>query len=396
MRLLVLIAIVALAPSGVVAAPLRLPSMVRVDVLSLLSPRRVELTSTASMRISSGASLPAGARLTIEVEGRVLRARLNGRLVWQGTSLTVGSRGDVASVDVTGRNRRVRQLPAPVELSVHQNRIAIRADFPLEDLVASAVVAEMQGAREPAAFAAAAIAIRSYVGASLGRHSREGFDVCDSTHCVHSIGQVSRTQPGASEAIDAVNATSGKALFRDGHIVAGFINACCGGHTATPTDLWASVESGDYTSVECAWCRSSRYFSWTRVLTASSVAGALSDALDEPVRADFSLRAERIATGWVRTVQITGGARDRRVEGDAFRMAIGRRLGWDSLPSPNFNVARERGSFVFRGAGFGHGIGLCLAGAIELSRRSKSADEILKFYFPSVSVVSLPQASGDV
>jgi SpoIID/LytB domain protein len=132
------------------------------------------------------------------------------------------------------------------------------------------------------------------------------------------------------------------------------------------------------------------------VLTASSVAGALSDALDEPVRADFSLRTERIASGWVRSVQITGGIRDRRVDGDAFRMAIGRRLGWDSLPSPNFNVARERGSFVFRGAGFGHGIGLCLAGANELARRSKSAAEILEIYFPGVSVVSLPQVSGDV
>jgi stage II sporulation protein D len=396
LRLFVLTAIVALVPSGVVAAPVRLPSTVRVDVLSLLSPRRVELTSTASMRISTGATLPAGARLTIDIERRVLRARLKGRLVWQGPSLTVGSQGDVASVDVTGRNRRIRQLPAPVELSVHENRIAIRVEFPLEELVASAVFAEMQGAREPAALAAAAIAIRSYLGASRGRHAREGFDVCDSTHCVHSIGRVSRDQPGASEAIDAVNATTGKALIRDGHIVSGFINACCGGRTATPTELWASEDTGDYTSVECAWCRSSRYFSWTRVLTASSVAGALSDALDEPVRADFSLRTERIASGWVRSVQITGGIRDRRVDGDAFRMAIGRRLGWDSLPSPNFNVARERGSFVFRGAGFGHGIGLCLAGANELARRSKSAAEILEIYFPGVSVVSLPQVSGDV
>lgn len=388
MRLLALIAIVALTPSGAEAAPARLPTTLRVDVLSLLSPRRVDVTSTTSLRISSGATLPAGARLTIEIERRVLRVRLNGRLVWRGTSLNVGSHGDIASIDVTGRNRRVRQLPAPVELSVHENRIAIRADFALEDLVSSAVVAEMQGAREPAALGAAAIAIRSYLGASRGRHSREGFDVCDSTHCVHSIGRVVRDQPGASEALDAVNGTSGKVLVRDGRIVAGFISACCGGRTTTPTELWASVDTGDYTSVECAWCRSSRYFSWTRVLTASSVAGALSDALDQPVRADFSLHAERTASGWVRSVQITGGVRDRRVEGDTFRMAIGRRLGWDSLPSPNFNVGRERGSFVFKGAGFGHGIGLCLAGAIELARRGKSADEILEIYFPRATIRS--------
>ena len=392
MRLLALIAIVALAPSGVVAAPVGLPSTVRVDVLSLLSPRRVDVTSTVSLRTSTGATIPAGARLTIEIEQRVLRARLNGRLVWRGTSLTVGSHGDVATVEVTGRNRRVRQLPAPVELSVHENRIAIRADFALEDLVASAVVAEMQGTLEPAALAAAAIAIRSYLGASRGRHAREGFDVCDSTHCVHSIGRVARDRPGASEAIDAVNGTTGKVLLRDGHIVAGFISACCGGRTVTPTELWASEETGDYTSVECAWCRSSRYFSWTRVLTASSVAGALSDALDQPIRADFSLQAERNASGWVRSIRITGGVPDRRLAGDDFRMTIGRRLGWDSLPSPNFSVARERGTFVFRGAGFGHGIGLCLAGAIELARRGNSGEAILRIYFPRASVESLPQA----
>lgn len=388
MRVLVLMIIATLVLPVVESTSTPLPATVRVDVLSLLSPRRVDVTSTVPVRVSTGATLPAGSRLTLTIDRREIRASQNGRPSWRGPSLSVGSPGDVVSIEVTGRNRRIRRLPAPVELSVRENRIAIRADFALEDLVASAVLAEMQGAREPAALQAAAIAIRSYIGASRARHSRDGFDFCDSTHCVHSTGLPGRDEAGVPEVVDAVRVTAGKVLVRDGHVVSGFISACCGGRTTTPADLWSSVDSGDYVPVECTSCRSSRYFTWTRVVSASSVAGALSDALDHPMHADFSLRAERDASGWVRTVRIAGGVRDLRLGGDDFRMTIGRRLGWDSLPSPNFTVARERGSFVFRGAGYGHGIGLCLAGAIERARKGDSADEILKTYFPRATILS--------
>jgi SpoIID/LytB domain protein len=77
------------------------------------------------------------------------------------------------------------------------------------------------------------------------------------------------------------------------------------------------------------------------------------------------------------------------VAGDAFRMAVGRALGWDTLPSPRFVVERDRGRFRFEGGGFGHGIGLCVAGTVERARRGAARDQILATYFPRARVVLL-------
>lgn len=376
-----------------------LPGRVRVDVLSLLSPRRVIATSASSIPLSIGKSLPAGARLVVSIERRQLAARLNGREVWRGDSFTIGAPGvaggSTLTLEVTGRNSRLRRLPAPVSLSVRNGRIAIVADFALEELVASSVAAEMHGAAEPAALEAAAVAIRSYLAASAGRHSRDAADVCDSTHCLHSVGLIGSDQSNAA-AVEAARRTSGRVLVRDGRIVAGYISACCGGRTTTPAALWGGADNGDYVEVTCNSCRASPYFAWTRRLRATSVAGALTDALGKGFRDDISLGAERGSAGWVKSIRITAGGQDIRVDGDEFRLTIGRRLGWDSLPSPNFSVSRERGVFIFRGAGFGHGLGLCLAGAVERARLGDSADAILRTYFPRATVESLPRTASGV
>jgi stage II sporulation protein D len=70
-------------------------------------------------------------------------------------------------------------------------------------------------------------------------------------------------------------------------------------------------------------------------------------------------------------------------------MAVERRLGWNSLPSPRFTIERVRERFRFSGGGFGHGIGLCVAGAVERAQLGASRDEILGAYFPKVRLVLL-------
>jgi SpoIID/LytB domain protein len=42
--------------------------------------------------------------------------------------------------------------------------------------------------------------------------------------------------------------------------------------------------------------------------------------------------------------------------------------------------------FVFRGAGWGHGVGLCQIGAAVMASRGFSAEEILSHYFTGVEI----------
>jgi stage II sporulation protein D len=51
-------------------------------------------------------------------------------------------------------------------------------------------------------------------------------------------------------------------------------------------------------------------------------------------------------------------------------------------PYPNGEVER----FIFKGAGWGHGVGLCQIGAAVMATKGFSADEILKHYFSGVEI----------
>jgi SpoIID/LytB domain protein len=51
-------------------------------------------------------------------------------------------------------------------------------------------------------------------------------------------------------------------------------------------------------------------------------------------------------------------------------------------PYPNGEVER----FIFKGAGWGHGVGLCQIGAAVMATRGFSAEKILKHYFRGVKI----------
>lgn len=56
------------------------------------------------------------------------------------------------------------------------------------------------------------------------------------------------------------------------------------------------------------------------------------------------------------------------------------------LYSSAFVVTHEAGRFIFRGAGWGHGVGLCQIGAGVMASRGFPAEDILKHYFHGIEI----------
>src|SRR5262249_53354637 len=82
------------------------------------------------------------------------------------------------------------------------------------------------------------------------------------------------------------------------------------------------------------------------------------------------------------------GTRRVVVRGWDFKMIVGRVLGWNMIKSSRFEVTRDGADFVFRGSGFGHGLGLCQEGAHEMARLGFSYSQIMSHYFPGTSVAT--------
>ena len=90
-------------------------------------------------------------------------------------------------------------------------------------------------------------------------------------------------------------------------------------------------------------------------------------------------------TGRAEMVTLVGDRR-RTISGWEFKLIVGRALGWQFIKSSRFTVSRSGSEFVFRGGGFGHGLGLCQEGSHVMAQRGQSFQQILAHYFPGARV----------
>jgi stage II sporulation protein D len=130
---------------------------------------------------------------------------------------------------------------------------------------------------------------------------------------------------------------------------------------------------------------------WTDEIPSEQLLKALkSDPRTDPGRMiNEIIITQRDATGRAEAILIEGERR-RPVSGWEFKMIVGRALGWNLLKSSRFSVSRNGSSFIFRGSGFGHGLGLCQNGAHVMARRGATCENILGHYFPGTSISGEP------
>jgi stage II sporulation protein D len=57
------------------------------------------------------------------------------------------------------------------------------------------------------------------------------------------------------------------------------------------------------------------------------------------------------------------------------------------LPSAMFSVYPSVDSVILRGNGFGHGVGLCQEGAMQMSEKGYSYEQILKHYYNDIQII---------
>ena len=87
-------------------------------------------------------------------------------------------------------------------------------------------------------------------------------------------------------------------------------------------------------------------------------------------------------TGRVKEISLLTSKGTRVIPSNDFRRA----LGWKSLPSTWFTLAREDNTFIFDGRGYGHGVGLCQWCAQQMAKDGRSYREILSFYYPGTII----------
>lgn len=257
----------------------------------------------------------------------------------------------------------------------------------LEDYVRAAILSEVVPGRDdgPVAervYELQAVVARTFAVSQLGRHRREGFDLCSTTHCQLYEPERLRTSSWARTATAAAARTAGTVLWFESRTASALFHADCGGHTSTPAEVWGSAGHPYLAAIPDEGPAAAAHAPWTFEVPAARLAAALAA---DPRTAVGPLSGitvdERDRAG--RATRLTlAGTRLARVRGEELRSVIARSFGPRAVRSTRFDVRRSGASFVFSGRGFGHGVGLCQTGARARLRAGASPAQVLSLYYP--------------
>jgi SpoIID/LytB domain protein len=306
-----------------------------------------------------------------------------------------------AAASASTRDNSVTRNPS-TEIKVHLVTENVTQELSLEDYVLGVMRAEGSMETEPEALKALAIAVRTYALKNRGRHAKDGYDFCSTTHCQRFVSGVRspRVSKGSYDGqalpdgrasdtiIAAVRATEGQVLLdARGQLVDSYFGASCGGETANVGTLWGVTPPEYLRGVPDEYCLAGPHAHWSDTITRADLLRALqSDARTNiGARLDQVMVSKRDETGRAEFINLEGEHR-KSVRGWDFKIIVGRVLGWNVLKSSRFEVARAGSNFIFRGSGFGHGLGLCQEGAHVMAQRGADFQRILEKYFPGTSV----------
>jgi stage II sporulation protein D len=302
-------------------------------------------------------------------------------------------------------------LPRYIRVQVVERGTPVVRDVPLEEYVQATALSEFAPAAGDLASVEAmlevqAIISRTYAVSHLGRHTRDGFDLCSTTHCQLYEPLRVNTSRWAAAAAEAVDRTAGVVLQFDGLPAQALFHADCGGHTSAPAAVWGGDNRPYLTSHADAGLDSDPHVTWDYRMSIDAASRALSvdarmpgagriEAIEIVARDDAG-RAERVG---VRTT-LTGGAKGTVlpltvVRGEELRALLTRAFGARSIRSTWFTVRRDRDDLLFAGRGFGHGVGLCQAGALARLRAGARSDDVLRYYYPGTTLARLSFASSN-
>ena len=285
-------------------------------------------------------------------------------------------------VEIPGQIKRRYSGALALWPSGEKSEIVIVITLPLEELVAAGVYSEFGEKAPLEAKRSLAVAVRSFLLASKGRHGNEGYDVCDTTHCLVFRGL--EGGQGLDETRRGLKAVEGAIIFYDGKPVQAFFHATCGGMTRAPEEVWGRSVGYPYRRIACPYCGNSLHYRWSSEIGKADLARALSI----PEGAAWQLK-----TTGEGSVSLNVSGSTKVLLSEEFRIMVGRELGWNLLYSPWFSVRATGGGYYFEGRGFGHGVGLCEGGAVEMAHRGNHWPAIIRFYFPDARIERPGEAS---
>lgn len=220
------------------------------------------------------------------------------------------------------------------------------------------------------------ILCRTYLLAHLTRHVLEGFEVCDDVHC-----QAYHSKPSKAEISEAVYNTMGEIVVdSDLNLITAAFHSNCGGETCNSQDVWA-VSTAYLKSVKDSFCLHQPHAHWKRSVAMEDWKSYLQLKHKYPVE-DSMKFSSAISFNPYGSRAIYFMDKNLKIPLKSIRADF-------QLKSTFFSIEPKGDMVIFNGRGYGHGVGLCQEGAMEMARRRYTYKDILNFYYKDVYLVNV-------
>jgi stage II sporulation protein D len=245
----------------------------------------------------------------------------------------------------------------------------------IEQYIAGVVMAEGGSGKSKEYTKTQAIIARTYTYKYYEKHIIDGYNLCDDTHCQAYNGLIND-----SLIFRDVLDTKGLVITTpDSLLIISAFHSNCGGETCPSEYAWTTVQPYLIRVLD-PYCRNSRNSLWERkisikqwmdFLQTNGFAGSLTSpkifTFDQPSRIpeymagtfSFPLRSLRTAF---------------------------------DLKSSFFSVSVDGDSLQLKGRGYGHGVGLCQEGAMNMALKGFTYQQIINFYYFGVLILDIKNA----
>ncbi|MFP4556635.1 MAG: SpoIID/LytB domain-containing protein [Bacteroidales bacterium] len=282
---------------------------------------------------------------------------------------------------------RLNPISPSVPARIYDDNLGFYIDFErmmainiveIDNYIAGVIEAESGPSAQLEFYKAQALLARTFAYGHMERHSGEGFNLCDEVHCQVYKGKSTKNP----KIYEATNRTKNQVVVdNENNMIFGAFHGNCGGQTANAGDVWLKNHSY-LVSVNDSYCKARPSSQWEV-------------KIPKEEWIDF-LAKQGVDTDKITNQDLTFNPKGRgyhyQVRGKSIPLTEIRKH--FQLRSAYLSIEAGSDEVKIIGKGYGHGVGMCQDGAMQMARKGKTYKDIIEHYFKEVRIIKYTEANG--
>ncbi len=277
-------------------------------------------------------------------------------------------------------DRKPRIYQNNLSFSVNDGVIRVLNEVILDNYIAGVTEAEAGSKSTLEFYKVQSILARTFALAHINKHITEGFSLCDQVHCQAYFGK-----PKDFSIYTAIEDTKGKVVVDENlNLIVAAFHSNSGGQTANSEDVWGTRTSY-LRSVNDSFSIKMPNSKWERKMLTDDWLTYLKLKHNYPIENEEAKNA---------AITFKQDQRKYFLECSASKVPLKNVRTDLQLKSTYFTISQlNKDSIIFKGRGFGHGLGMCQEGAMKMSKLGYKYPEIISFYYKNIQLIDLHKLS---